>query len=255
MKKKDDLKFILDTNWVFDGTIDSEHREYVLLSYFQKLNKRLDELKIYPMFTELSLHLCNVQSLINSNRIIYTDKTLKSFDDELTIMDLKTKDIPELNTTEKDEYKKILKYSHTKLIDYFNITKAFWTVVYDATTVKLRKNKKYLNSNTGYFYFQSSTKLYVWKYTFKITNEEHKIKKTTLKLILEQDKEDLTTRQIISKFYKEDTKVKSPVFEIICNDMFPIDETLLPIFKRKVVSFISQQVKNLEKPKLIKDEF
>jgi hypothetical protein len=255
MKKKDDLKFILDTNWVFDGTIDSEHREYVLLSYFQKLNKKLDELKIYPMFTELSLHICNIQSLINSDRIIYTDKTLKSFDDELVITDLKTKDIPELSLTEKDEYKKILKYSHTKLIDYFNITKAFWSVVYDATIVKLRKNKKYLNSNIGYFYYQSSTKLYVWKYTFKITNKEHGIKRATLKLILEEDKEDLTTRQIISKFYKEDTKNGSPIFEIISNDMFPMDETLLPIFKRKVMSYIGQQVKNLEKSKLVKYEF
>lgn len=255
MKNKDELKFILDTDWVFDGTIDSEHREYVLLSYFQKLNKKLDELKIYPMFTELSLHVCNIQSLMNSNRIIYTDKKLKSFDDELTLTDLKTKDIPELSLNERDEYKKILKYSHTKLLDYFNITKAFWSMVYDKIEIKLRKNKKSLDSNTGYFYFQSTTKLYVWKYTFKITNKKFGIKKATLNLVLEQDKEDLTTRQIISKFYKEDTNNKEPIFEVICNDMFPMEETLLPIFKRKVVSYINQQVKNLEKPSLVKDEF
>jgi hypothetical protein len=97
--------------------------------------------------------------------------------------------------------------------------------------------------------------LYVWKYTFKITNKEHGIKRATLKLILEEDKEDLTTRQIISKFYKEDTKNGSPIFEIISNDMFPMDETLLPIFKRKVMSYIGQQVKNLEKSKLVKYEF
>lgn len=207
------------------------------------------------MFTELSLHVCNIQSLMNSNRIIYTDKKLKSFDDELTLTDLKTKDIPELSLNETDEYKKILKYSHTKLIDYFNITKAFWSLVYEAIEVKLRKNKKSLDSNTGYFYFQSTTKLYVWKYTFKTTNKKFGIKKATLNLVLEQDKEDLTTRQIISKFYKEDTNNKEPIFEVICNDMFPMEETLLPIFKRKVVSYINQQVKNLEKPSLVKDEF
>jgi len=34
-----------------------------------------------------------------------------------------------------------------------------------------------------------------------------------------------------------------------------MEETLVPIFKRKVVSYINQQVKNLEKPSLVKDEF
>jgi hypothetical protein len=34
-----------------------------------------------------------------------------------------------------------------------------------------------------------------------------------------------------------------------------MDETLLPIFKRKVMSYIGQQVKNLEKSKLVKYEF
>ena len=53
-----------------------------------------------------------------------------------------------------------------------------------------------LNSNIGYFYYQSSTKLYVWKYTFKITNKEYGIKRATLKLILEEDKETLTDKEM-----------------------------------------------------------
>ena len=146
MSKKNNLKFILNTNWVFEGILESEQKQYILLSYFQKLNKNLDDMKIYPMFTELSLHLGNVQSLINQNRILYTDKTLKSYDDELIINDLKLKDIPSLNTEEFNEYQKILKYSQPKLLDYFNVTKAFWSVVYDSVEVKLKKNKSNLNS-------------------------------------------------------------------------------------------------------------
>lgn len=252
MRKKDELKFILGTNWVFEGAVDSELKEYILLNYFQKLNKKLDEMKIYPMFTELSLHICNIQSLISNNQLIYTDKTLKSFDDELIITDLKTKDIPELSTEEYGEYRKILKYSHSKLLDYFNITKAFWSIVYDSASVKLKKNKKHIDSDNGYFYYQTANKLYVWKYTFKTENKTG-IRKASLKLILTTSKEDLTSRQIISKFYKEDKKNKLPVFEILCNDMFPVQETLLPIFKRKVVGYINQQVNTIEKINLIKD--
>ena len=31
-------KFVMDTDWIVKGTIDTEHKEYVLMSYFQKMN-------------------------------------------------------------------------------------------------------------------------------------------------------------------------------------------------------------------------
>lgn len=257
MSKKNNLKFILGTDWVFDGIIDSEQKQYILLDYFQKLNKSLEDMKIYPMFTELSLHLGNVQSLISQNRMLYTDKTLKSYDDELIISDLKLKEIPSLTNDEFSEYQKILKYSQPKLLDYFNITKAFWSIVYDSITINVRKNKSNLHSKTGFYYYQSSDKLYVWKYTTRIINKKSQISKTTIKLILEEEKKDLTIPQIISKFYKEDKtnpKTKVPIFEVLCNDIFPLNETLVPIFKRKILSYINQQVK-IVKPekKLLKN--
>jgi succinate dehydrogenase flavin-adding protein (antitoxin of CptAB toxin-antitoxin module) len=257
MSKKNNLNFILNTDWVFDGILDSEQKQYILLNYFQKLNKNLEEMKIYPMFTELSLHLGNIQSLLNQNRILYTEKTLKSYDDELIISDLKSKEIPQLNDNDFNEYRKILKYSQPKLLDYFNITKAFWSVVYDSIVVNVRKNKTNLQSKTGFFYYQSSEKLYVWKYTTRTVVKKDSITKTTIKLILEEDKKDLTITQIISKFYKEDktdVKTKVPIFEVLCSDMFPLNETLVPIFKRKILSYINQQV-NITKPekKLLKN--
>jgi hypothetical protein len=38
-------KFIMDPKWITDGVIDSEHKEYVLMGYFQKLNKYLEDIK------------------------------------------------------------------------------------------------------------------------------------------------------------------------------------------------------------------
>ena len=83
----------MDTDWIFQGEIDSEQKNYVLLSYFQKLNKDLEQIKMYPMFTELSLHLGNLQTLLNRNQILYIEKKLKSNGDEIYLSDLKVKDI------------------------------------------------------------------------------------------------------------------------------------------------------------------
>ena len=78
--KKSSNNFVMDTDWIFQGEIDSEQKNYVLLSYFQKLNKDLEQIKMYPMFTELSLHLGNLQTLLNRNQILYIEKKLKSIE-------------------------------------------------------------------------------------------------------------------------------------------------------------------------------
>ena len=36
----------MDTDWLFQGIIDAEQKEYVLLNYFQKLNQNLEEIKM-----------------------------------------------------------------------------------------------------------------------------------------------------------------------------------------------------------------
>ena len=110
ISKKNKIKFLMNTDWLFEGIVDAEEKEYRLLSYFQKLNKNLDEMKVYPMFTEISLHLGNIQTLINQNKILYSERNLSSFDDELLLSDLKLKDIPVLAEDEYEEYQKILNF-------------------------------------------------------------------------------------------------------------------------------------------------
>ena len=66
-----------------------------------------------------------------------------------------------------------------------------------------------------------------------------------MKLIY-QGVKDLTIIKIISKFstnYKKEKKHMLPVFELKGNEMFPLEETLLPIFKRKVLNIVIQSKK------------
>lgn len=246
MNRKSKIKFVMDTDWLFNGIIDSEQKQYILLDYFQKLNKDLEQMKVYPMFTELSLHLGNIQTLINQDKILYSEKYLSSFDDEFLLSDLKLKDIPVLAEDEYDEYRKILKFSHPRLQDYFGITKSIWSIVYDSITVNLKKNKTNIDSKMGFFYYQSKEKLYVWRYNVRKHRKEDIQSKTFLKIIHESEGSDLTPNDIILNFLSKDSKVKThkyPVFEVLCSEIFPLEETLIPIFKRKIMSYITQTIK------------
>jgi hypothetical protein len=54
----------------------------------------------------------------------------------------------------------------------------------------------------------------------------------------------LTIPKIISNFavWNVDNRTKLPVFELTSKVDYPIEETLLPIFKRKVLSYINQSI-------------
>lgn len=236
----------MDTDWLFNGIIDSEQKQYILLDYFQKLNKDLEEMKVYPMFTELSLHLANIQTLLNQDKVLYSEKQLSSFDDEYILSDLKLKDIPVLADDEYDEYRKILKFSHPRLQDYFGITKSIWSIVHDSITVNLKKNKSNLESKIGFFYFQTNEKLYIWRYNVRKVKKDDIQPKTYLKLIHQSEGSSLTPNDIILTFLTKGEKIKNhkyPIFEVICNEIFPLEETLIPIFKRKIMSYITQTIK------------
>ena len=150
-KQKNRNNFIMNTDWLFDGILDAEQKQYVLLDYFQKMNQHLERMEVYPMFIELSLHLGNMQTLLTQNKILYTDRKLTSNDDELVLSDLKVKDIPVLDDEELVEYHKILKNSQPQLYDYFNFAKSIWSIVYDSIEVVVKKNKNNLQSKSGFF--------------------------------------------------------------------------------------------------------
>ena len=246
-KNKNKPGFIMDTDWLFQGILDAEQKEYILLSYFQKINQNLEELKIYPMFTDLSLHLGNIQTLLTKNQILYTNKNFYLNNlEELTFKDLKLKNIPQLTSEEYEEYQKILRSSQSKLFDYFNIAKAVWSIAYDSIQIKVVKNFKNTSSPIGFFYFEKDDQIYVWKYVSKKIKNENK---TQIKQIYVGEK-NLTVTKILIKF-SLDYKIKKenllPVFYLKTNnDSLPLEETLLPIFKRKVIGYVTQTLRKIE---------
>lgn len=249
MTKSRKNDFIMDTDWLFQGIIDAEQKQYILLDYFQKLNKDFDEMKIYPMFIELSLHLGNIQTLLTQNKILYTEKKFKTPDDELLLSDLKLKEIPVLTNEEEDEFQKILKNFQPQFHDYFNFAKSLWTVVYDSIDLKIVKNVENIDRKTGFFYLNHNDITYVWKYTSKKVYKADNQFRTELKLLYKQEDFDLSINEIIktqSNTYDKYDESNSPVFEVTCDNIFPLKETLIPIVKRKIMAYISQVKKEIK---------
>ena len=243
----------MDTDWLFNGILAAEQKQYVLLDYFQKLNKYFEEMKIYPMFIELSLHLANMQSLTKEHTLLLTDKKFESCDDEIMLKDLYPKKPRELSQEEEQELTKTIQYSNVKLFDTFNLAKSIWNMAFDSVEITIKKNKAYIASGMGYvfYYRKKENKVYVWEYQIKRDRKQPNSNKTTLNLIDGNSPEDITLSSIIetsSSFVKTKNYKTLPVFEMQCNQDFPMEQTIVPIMKRKVMSYIFQ-ILNISKIK------
>lgn len=243
----------MNTDWMFEKPIDREHKEYKLLSYFQKMGEKLDNMELYPGFIELSLHLANVQTLVKDKKLLYTNKKFQTVDDELLVKDLKIKDVPVMSKDEYEEFIKILSYSAPRIYEYFGMAKSVWELVYDSIHLKVKKNNKNILENKGYFYFTIGNVINIWEYEKKPAAKGSPESKVVTNLIYSGDKKSLTIPKIIDSFsqWTTEDKKKLPVIEMISRGDFPINETLLPMFKRKLIAYVGQKqmIENYKKSK------
>jgi hypothetical protein len=241
------IKFIMDTDWLIQEPIDFEHKKYVLLGYFKKIDQLLEENKIYPTFIELSLHLASLQTIVKENAILYTNKEFKSCDDEVLMKDLLVKQVPVFSPEEVTEIDSIINYSSSKFFDYFGIVKSYWSIIYDTISVSVKRNKKNMKNGVGYmtYHDRKTNIINVWEYTLSKIVPELNEYNNDLTLIYSGNKKEHTFNEIIEGYSSLSDKEKkySPVFEMKSSEDYPMDETLIPLFKRKLMSYILQTVR------------
>jgi hypothetical protein len=245
MARKKKISFKLNPEWMFKEPLDFEYNKYTLLDYLQKCEKNFDNLRIYPDFVELSLHIANVQSLMKENVLLLTDKKFESCDDEILLKELYPKKPRELKEGEKTELNKTIKYSNSKLIDAFNIAKSIWTIAYDSVSVSLKKNKESVVVGSGFLvlYEKEENKIIVWEYELKKTKDKNSDYKTHLRKIHEGLHHEETLNIVIetkSTWKGVDFLKKLPVFEVKITQKLPLEETIIPIMKRKTLTLIFQ---------------
>lgn len=248
--RRDKVKFLLDVDWALQEPIDFEHKKYVLLSYVQKCERNFTEYKLYPTFVELSLHLANVQTIFKEGHYFYTDKKFKSIDDEIVLGELKTQRINNLTEEQKIELAKILEFAFVKLFDLFNIGKSIWSMTFDNINVELKKNRTKLSNGTGYFYFieENQDKAHIWKYKIVKPTLKKPLNKNSFEKIYTGEITDNSIISLIQKSLDKPEDIGEPIFQLKTNQNFPLDETLIPLFKRKVTGYIFQSVKLENKP-------
>jgi len=237
----------LSQDWFLKRPVDFEHKKYILLKYLKDVESELENGKIYPFFTQIAFHLSSTQMYLNKGKILKTKKSEISIDEEMMVYDISERKPRYKYTVEEIvELAKIAEFANQKFWEYFAMAKSLWTMAFENIEIKLKKNKERLHWGVGVVFLKNPVdqKLYVWLYKLVKTNPKHSDFKCLLDLIYISEK-DITMAELTEKIDEEykDYFNLIPVFELISYQNFPITETVLPIFKRKIMSYIFQSVK------------
>ena len=178
-----------------------------------------------------------------------TNKKFESCDDEILMKELFPKKPPELSKEEQEEINKTITYSNPRLLDAFNFAKSIWSIAFDNIIVSLKKNKEYLTSGIGLLVYHQKEigNLIIWEY--EVRNNKNDFNKISLKKIFDEQIDGGTLQSILfqySKWNTEEDLKKIPIFEVKATQQFPLDETLIPIMKRKLLAYLFQVVSSLK---------
>jgi hypothetical protein len=132
-------------------------------------------------------------------------------------------------------------------MDIFNIGKSIWSIVYESTDINLKKNKKNLGVGMGYVYIGFKTKktVYLWEYSIKKIRGTKSEAKIYFNLIWEGNPEGKRITTVINEnttWGEYENQKQLPLFEVHSNENFPFDATLVPMIKRKLLSYILQSI-------------
>jgi hypothetical protein len=236
----------MKTDWLFQEPIDLEHKQYTLLGYLQKLDKNLNTFKLYPQFQEISLHLANINLVIEKGQYLTMNRSLKDPDDEILLSDLIANNCPPMTKEEIVEVYEVCKFSTEKLTDYFNHAKAIWDIVNDTVSIDPIINKKNIEPKQGLFFLDFGNKTYFYEFIIKPIKKDVIETKCHIKKIAECEKKDFeekvkeVKRPLIKNLQDTDVHKNLIMFKINHNDTFPLKETLLPIAKRKIMNYMIQ---------------
>ena len=247
----------MDTNWIFQEPIDLEHKQYVLLSYLQKIDNQLKNFKLYPIFQFLSLHLANVNLMLQKGQYLILTRTLKEKDDEILISDLVGKEIETKSVEDLIEIINICNFASKQLQDYFDHAKAIWEIVNESVSLETIANHNNFKNREGLFIIENNGKNYLYEFIIKDIKKNTVESKCCVKKICEliDNKIDYNLfknkKTIIKNLSDIEKHENLIIFKVTHNKNFPFYDTLLPIVKRKINNFINQS-KIISKKKLTK---
>lgn len=231
----------LGLNWFIEGSIDFEHKKYVLLNYMQEINRHFDKSKLYPNLTDLVFHYNNLLAFKQNKT-----KLQQAFPQHLTKTDIEAVKLTYKKIVEDDssmqEIERIITYALKKMDPAIQIGKE----IYDFVESRLNIDPVGLVPllpYSGYFSLRNGNDRTNWIYEYQLSifeNKDDKYRGINVQFVDTYEQSFSNTPESIKiNLISNRRHLPNPaVFYVQSDISFPLEQTLLPVAKRSLVKYI-----------------
>lgn len=236
----------LSQTWFADGYIDFELKKYTLLAYLQEINKYFSQNKLYPQLADVVFHYNNLIAFKENKKILQ-----EQFPKKFTGIQIQKLQLLYEAMIEDDELMKELEDIINYSVHEIKNTIENGTEIYEFVEHKIHIQPVGivpLHQQEGYFLLCEGSTKNTWVYQYRLSFfEKHNEK---YRSIITQFI-DVWQRTIVNSYeniktelIKNRSELPNPaVYALETDYSFPIEETLLPIAKRTLVKYISDEMK------------
>jgi hypothetical protein len=233
----------LSETWFAEGYIDFELKKYTLLAYLQQVNGYFNENKLYPQLADVIFHYNNLVAFRENKKFLQ-----EHFPKKLTGIQMEKLQFLYQQMVEDDELMKeleeIINYSTSTIKKTINNGTEIYEFIEDKLVIS-PIGLVPLDTNEGYFFLSSgrkNTRVYYYRLSFFEKHDE-KYRSIRTAYIDNQRRSMTNTYETIkADLIRYRNELPNPAVYAVEIDLnFPYNETLLPIAKRSLVKYISQQ--------------
>ncbi|MCU0448610.1 MAG: hypothetical protein MUC97_02040 [Bernardetiaceae bacterium] len=233
----------LHPNWLTEGLIDFEYKQYMLLAYLQQVRQAFGHRKLYPFLADLVFHYQNLLQIRQNKQLLY-----ENFPKRISHADFEKLKIVYQKIVDDDdamrEIEEIVQFAIPRMAQ----TLANGKEIYEEIEQNLAINPVGLipmHLSEGYFFLNeyplSHTHLYRYQITiFEHTDEKYRGINTTF---VESFKKSVgeTYESLKISLIRRFRQLPNPAtFVIEAKVPCPLEESLLPVAKRMLVRHVSQ---------------
>lgn len=234
----------LSETWFVDGYIDFELKRYKLLAYLQEINQFFKADKLYPQLSDLVFHFNNLIAFRENKQSLQ-----QQFPKRLSQMDLDKLQLIYEKMIRDDELMEKLEEIIVYALEEMQGTIRGGKSIYDQVEENMNIEPVGLvplNNGEGYMFVnngdENETKVYEYHITlFEKYHEKYRAMRTAF---VDSWRRSLsnTHESIKSELIRRRRHIPNPaVYSIVSKKSFPLDETLLPVAKRSLVKYITEE--------------
>lgn len=226
----------LGINWFVEGYIDFEHKKYVLLDYLQEINRHFDKSRLYPNLTDLIFHYNNLVCFKENKTHLQ-----QAFPQRLTKADIDAVKLTYKKIVQDDssmlEIEQIIAYAINKMDPTIKTGKE----IYDFVERNLNIDPVGLIPLIpyhGYFSLRNGSQKGNWVYEYQITifeTKDDKYRGINTRLVDVYEQNLVNTPEAIKSdlIYRYKHLPNPAVYHVESGVTFPLEQTLLPVAKKK----------------------